>query len=488
MGWAQAPVFSQLWGESGELWEPGGRLPDWSFAGYRFGEEPIPEVPVVANVTRFGARGDDELDDTEAFKRAIAEVGSSDRRGAIVIPAGRYLLSDILWIKKPGIVLRGEGPDATILTWTTELEDVRPNMGATSEGQATSNYSWSGGFIWFTGKRYESELAKVDGARRRGDRTLLLDRELAVAPGDVVEVVLRDDDEQTLLDHVYAGDTGDISRFGRRAVTRMVSRVDAVEGRRVTLERSLWLDVRPEWSPTISEFRRQVTEVGVERLAIEFPTKPYRGHFTERGMNAIAMNAVSHSWIRDVRIANCDSGIFLAGAFCTIDGLVFESDRTPDRQNTTGHHGVSLGRDCVMMNFDYRMRFIHDITVSALDSGNVIKNGRGVSLSLDHHKRAPFQNLFCNLDAGDGARLWKCGGGRKLGKHTGAGATFWGIRASTPMSWPRDSFGPDMMNLVGLTTDLPTVRGPRWFEAIDPDRLAPADLHAAQLRRRLGGE
>ena len=44
------------------------------------------------------------------------------------------------------------------------------------------------------------------------------------------------------------------------------------------------------------------------------------------------------------------------------------------------------------------------------------------------------------------------------------------------------------MNLVGLTTDRPSTLDPdgRWFEAIPPVRLDPANLYEAQLRRRLG--
>jgi len=41
---------SELWGRNGERWDPAGRLPDFSYAGYHQGEKPIPDVPVVASV------------------------------------------------------------------------------------------------------------------------------------------------------------------------------------------------------------------------------------------------------------------------------------------------------------------------------------------------------------------------------------------------------------------------------------------------------
>jgi hypothetical protein len=121
-------------------------------------------------------------------------------------------------------------------------------------------------------------------------------------------------------------------------------------------------------------------------------------------------------------------------------------------------------------------------------SGNVCARGRGVDLALDHHRYAPYENLFTDLDAGAGKRLWKCGGGADLGNHCGARGTFWNIRAASPLSYPSAGFGPPSMNLVALETAQPTETTPdgKWFEAIRPGGIQPQDLHAAQLRRRLG--
>jgi hypothetical protein len=93
------PRSSGLWGDHGEKWIPKSRLPDFSFAGYHFGEDPLPRLAVAANVRDFGARGDGKHDDTQAFIRAIEETES----GAVLVPAGRYVISDILWIKKPNL-------------------------------------------------------------------------------------------------------------------------------------------------------------------------------------------------------------------------------------------------------------------------------------------------------------------------------------------------------------------------------------------------
>jgi hypothetical protein len=86
----QESHFSELWGEKGERWDPLGRLPDFSYAGYHMGEKPIPDIPVRGNVKDFGAKGDGEADDTQAFKHAIAATES----GAIYVPPGRYPITE----------------------------------------------------------------------------------------------------------------------------------------------------------------------------------------------------------------------------------------------------------------------------------------------------------------------------------------------------------------------------------------------------------
>lgn len=478
---AEAQQFSRLWGESGELFDPEGRLPDFSYAGYAFGDRPLPSLEPVASVTDFGADGADEIDDTEAFREAIA----TSETGAIVVPAGRYIISDILWIERPGIVLRGAGAGETTLHITTTLEAVRPNMSATSTGEPTSGYSWSGGFIWARGGTEGSPAVPISEDAARGQRTIHVEDIGAFSIGQRVLIEQRDDEECTLVDHLSAGDPGDTRKLRGPIKPRVVARIEQIVGNEVTLNRPLRWDIRSRWNPTLRGFLPRVHDVGIEGVTISFDAVAYEGHFTEQGRNAIAFNGTSDCWVRDVTVVNCDSAVFFTGVQGTIDGLRVVSERDPNR-GVQGHHGVTLGSDNVVTNFRFDTHFIHDITMTRLSAGNVVKNGSGTNLSLDHHKSINFANLFCNIDAGDGSDLWRCGGGASLGKNTGAWATFWGVSAQKSLSWPRDGFGPDRMSLVGLTTNHEDqlAEDGRWFEVIEPAELSPRDLHAAQLERR----
>lgn len=481
----EARVNSGLWGESGEAWDPAGRLPDFSYAGYGRGERAIPEFPRGVSVRDFGARGDGQTDDTRAFQRALEEVAS----GAVEVPPGRYVITDFLEIKRSGTLLRGADPKDTILVFPKPLNDIKPNWGATTTGEKTSNYSWSGGFVVIRGSLQSRPLAQIVQPAKRGSREIVVARTESPKVGQEIEIFQQDNPDNSLAVHLYSGDSGPVSELKGRARTSLVTRIVAIEGNTITFDRALRCDIETRWNPRVQSFNPTVTESGVENLGFEFPVTAYGGHFSELGFNPAALIGVAHCWIRNIRIAHADSGPFVSGVFNTIEGIVFESDRPLDRQQCTGHHGISLGGgDNLVARFDIGTRFIHDITVSGFCSGNVVMNGRGVDLSLDHHRKAPYANLFTDLDAGAGSRLWKCGGGAALGKNCGAWGTFWRIRSANPLAYPPERFGPPTLNLVALETDQRPVADPngKWFETMDPDIIHPTNLYLAQKEKRLG--
>jgi len=479
---ASGQSHSALWGKNGEKWTPYSRLPDFSFAGYQCGEKPLPTLKVVTNVKDFGAKADDEIDDTEAFKKAI----EAAKEGAILIPEGRYLLSDILWIKKSNLVLRGEGRGKTILHFTNELEDVRPNIKKNTSGKVTSGYSWSGGFLWVEGKETTKKLSAIVAEAKRGDKELSLGEVVEVKPGDWVRVRMTDDKKKSFVRHIYSEDSGNSSKIKKNISITFVSRIAGVNGKKITLERPLRWDIRKDWKPVLESYSNTVSDVGIEELTISFPVKPYKGHFSEKGMNGITIKGAWNCWVKNIEILNCDSGIFMGSRFCTIDGLKIASKRVRGR-GVSGHHGVILGNDSLMTNFDIQAKFIHDTCFSNFQSGVVIKNGKGSNLSFDHHKRGPYENLICNVHVGIGSGVWKSGGGRALGKNSAARGTFWGIRSEKNILLPPDAFGPASLNFVGLQTTAKQVTDldGKWVEIIPPEELTPRDIHGAQLEHRL---
>ena len=154
----------------------------------------------------------------------------------------------------------------------------------------------------------------------------------------------------------------------------------------------------------------------------------------------------------------------------------------------TGHHGIEIsGSDNLCENFTFKTSFIHDLGVTKGSFGNVYSHGSGPDINLDHHKRAPYENLFTEIDAGKGSRLWKCGGGKNLGKNSGARETFWNIKTSTGITVPPRNFAPDLINIIGLKINSETIKSPggKWIEVILPTKVIPQNLYKSQLMHRL---
>jgi hypothetical protein len=476
---------SDLWGANGERWNARSRLPDFSYAGYHYGEASLPNAARGVSVKEFGAKGDGQTDDTAAFLKALATVTS----GAIEVPPGRYRITEILEIQRSGLVLRGAGPDKTVLFFPKPLNEIKPVWSATTTGRRTSDYSWAGGFVWFKGNLGRRTLTGVTAPAQRGDMALRVSTAENLRVGQRVEILETDTPLNSLADALYSGDGGDTSKLLGSTRASIVCRILQINGNEIELDRPLRFDIKAEWQPRILTFEPSVSESGVENLCFEFPVTSYAGHFTELGFNALAFTGVADCWARNLRIANADSGIFANGYFCTIQGIVYESARPPDRVfGSTGHHGFSFeGEDNLFTDFDFRTQFIHDITLDHNAAGNVSAHGKGIDLCFDHHRRAVNENLFTDIDAGAGTHLWRGGGGDALGKHAGARNTFWNIRAAKPQNYPPVDFGPTSINLVAVQTQQLSEKNPngRWFEAIAPDKIVPQDIHAAQLARRL---
>lgn len=96
--------------------QKGNTIPDFSHVGYLYGDEAIPDVPVVIELNPV------EGDDGATIQNAINQVSvmSPDKngfRGAVLLKKGTYQIKGQILIRASGVVLRGEGQteDGTVL-------------------------------------------------------------------------------------------------------------------------------------------------------------------------------------------------------------------------------------------------------------------------------------------------------------------------------------------------------------------------------------
>jgi len=97
----------------------GNLIPDYSFAGYRQSEKPIPHLPIKRVIAPISG------DATAVIQHALDEVGSlapdaMGFRGAVLLQPGTYFIAGSLKINASGVVLRGSGTgsNGTILLAT----------------------------------------------------------------------------------------------------------------------------------------------------------------------------------------------------------------------------------------------------------------------------------------------------------------------------------------------------------------------------------
>lgn len=502
-----------LWSEYAQAPDRHPNIPNCSFAGYRYGEAPIPEPPVAANVRLLGALGDGKTDDTPAFRAAIRQARESGG-GAILVPEGRYRLTSLLHLDHSGLVLRGEGAQKSVLEFEKSLTDL---LGAFPGNADDSRWSWSGGMIWAgpadtflpeggLSRRTEhwedwtpgEPLGNVSGSAARGDTTVEIAPETGarLRAGETVLLTWSPGGDVGFFQHL-AGHELVAKEYDWRSATELLAtpqfrwpvEILRVSGSRVTLRQPLRLDVRPEWKVRFESLGSFVSDIGIERLTVRLRSHKQARHRLETGWNGIYFNRALHSWVREVTVENSELGLGVAHSKCI----------QVDRFQVTGqrnHHGITFrasSHDCLASDFEIRAVSLHGISAEWLSSGLVWRRGSMNHGTFDSQRGMPFDLLRTNITVtNDGS----AGGLPAQGPRYGARVVHWNVRASGQSDWvnnPETISSGALVGILGVDLSLRVIDGmpPGYKDCVvgDPNaEPSPPDLYEAQLRLRLGKE
>ena len=232
---------------------------------------------------------------------------------------------------------------------------------------------------------------------------------------------------------------------------------------------------------------------GIRDITIRFPVSLYGGHnFHERAYDAIGFaNNARNGWVSDVKIINADLGIWIERSAHHITAQKWELAFGPVRaaQKISGHHGINAyGGYNLFQDFFVNGKYVHDLSVESNNSiFNVFRNGKGKDLCIDHHNHDQSHNLFTNLDAGEGTRLYTSGG-KQTPRGVSFHETYWNITArNNNMNYCDQHNSAALQSrdnvAVGIKTQRPSDTANaygNWFETIDPAALRPKDLYEAQ--------
>ncbi|GGN25874.1 glycosyl hydrolase family 28-related protein [Streptomyces fuscichromogenes] len=426
----------------------------------RAGAARIRRLPVVADIRAYGAVADGVTDCAPAINRAIAAAARAGG-GTVTIPPGTFRIDGMVLLGHDDVVLRGAGSGRTTLYATKSLTELIGPYGS-RYGGTKSAWSWAGGLIWLAPKaRWDSltaavraqawpfegwtgnkrdeweQLTPVEPARR-GDRTVTVSDPSRLRPGRLVLLRVADDTAHTLLQHMSGGGPGPASYYWEDK-TKLLSyvpyewpvRVTAVRGRRVTLERPLPVDLRPEWNPQFTTHVRELTGSGVEGLTLDVMETPQSPHLLDKGYNGVVLQCAYDCWVDDVTVRNVDNGFGLvAASACTLR-------RT--RVGGRGEHHPYFCRegshDNLIEDFTVEERTVpapsdtqlHGINVEGLSSHNVWSRGEMQMGTFDSHRGLPFGNVRTDITVDNNGRH---GGDANAGPLFGARFTHWNVRVT----------------------------------------------------------
>ena len=501
-------------------------LPDFSFAGYRWGEERLPDSPATMFASDFGVKPDDGIDDTAGLQAAMNAAHATDSPVVLALPAGRLILQEILYIKRSHFVIRGgkDGKRTTIAIAKpmsemvfpeamTELRDyLIENDKRVKSGQPFSPFSWTGGVIWARNaeNRVYPYLRRADRSPvivsavdegRRGRFEFMAANPENIKIGSTLKLLWynRDGAEGSLIKHLYGAYAFKVgSRHWEnpdRSLIEQFVTIRGVDGNRVTIKEPLLHDLNKDWATVLCE-APMLQEVGIENLDIEFPVVDYSGHHLEGGYNAIYLTSLAHSWVRNVNIMNADNAILSDGsAYVTLDGL-----RISGR---SGHYGIHIGKTNHMLakNIEIDAEMEHSLSFNSYARAGVFTNAViRQRPTLDQHCGSNHQNLFDNIRIENLKReddIFKHGGAGYWKPTHGLYNTFWHLQLQYG---PAGKGGPMAIVEVGGIDDGPQARfvgmvanlplklryGPDVYqEGTNRTGIAVPSLYEYQLQARL---
>ncbi|MFZ0595877.1 MAG: hypothetical protein WAM46_02760 [Flavobacterium sp.] len=442
-------------------------LPDFSYAGYHFGESQIPESQgKIINATDFGVKANDGLDDSKALLKALKAANAVDGNVILQLPAGRIILSDIVYIERSNFVLRGAGSGETgteiycprpmmYLKDPESLAELREYLTTLDKRQREpennvdlpfSQYAWSGGFIWtqIPGERVKSYLDKYEpdpnplakvSSGNMGEHIMNVSDVKGLKVGDIVELQLfnKDGENGEIIKDLYKGANVKPGshhwKFPKLPIVRQQVEITTISNSKITIKTPLTIAIKPGYQAQLVEWKH-LNEVGIEHIRFTFPDIPRVAHHVEPGNNAIFLTRIFNSWVKDVTITNADSGIL-----CEEISNVTIQDIVTDGAHMS-HYTVTLGgvHNVLVKNLKIYNKAVHPLSFNTFATKNVYKDCEiFADALLDQHSGANHQNLFDHItvhitpDKNNSYYLFGGGGAEYWKPSHGPFSTFWNL-------------------------------------------------------------
>jgi hypothetical protein len=268
----------------------GNIIPDFSYVGYRSGQIPVPDIPVVETV--YPVAGDDRLNIQNAIDRVEARtVDANGFRGTVLLKKGSYEVNGSLTIEKTGVVIRGEGSspvDGTIIkeTATTQLD----------------LFLFRG-----TGSMVRADASKIQIAESLvpvGRNYVILTNASSFQVGDSVLIFRPGTDNwihDLKMDQIANPDGTTVQWTGSSYNLYWERVITAIDGNKVFLDNPVVMQMETNYGGGYLihyTYKGRIWNCGIENLRMEssFTSATDEAH----GWNAINISRVVNGWVRNV--------------------------------------------------------------------------------------------------------------------------------------------------------------------------------------------
>ena len=267
----------------GHVTESGQFLHDFSYAGYRNGEAPLPDVlpgPVIDVVAELGADSRGRADATAAIQAAVDRVCEL-KGGTVLLPAGLYRCDGVIRAGASGVVIRGEGPERTRVFFTRS-EGMRGRAHITFSGTV----------------RRGAEVMLAEDAPNRSRSVRVTDAD-ALSPGDDVVVGWAITDafvEEHGMTGTWRAFNGKWRPFFRRRVVAADARATPDT---VTLDVPLRYRARIRDGASVRGESGYLHDCGLQDLSVATAVA-WEAAWSQHRVHAVAFRGVRDGWVRRV--------------------------------------------------------------------------------------------------------------------------------------------------------------------------------------------
>lgn len=457
------------------------RIPDYSYAGYRYGEVPLPTIPVVSTL------GPVSGDNTSRIQAALDVIGnrpldSNGFRGALRLLPGTYEIRGVLRIDKSGVVLRGSG-DGASATGNTILR-------ATGNTPASRSVVILGSGV---NRWPESNRTNItDSFVQVGSRSFTVASVAGYKVGD--EVVIRHPSTQAWINAVDGG--GGTTRVWTPGTKDIVyyRKIMAINANRITIDAPVFNHLNRSLSQSYmaSTQNNAIREVGIENLRIDIVTAG--GEDEAHAHNAVYVYGAHDSWVRDVTALHFTyAAVKLENAVrVTVEGvnaLEPVGIRTGGRMyNFTADRGSQL----ILFKHNTATQGRHSYVTNGVQSasGNVFyrssQRGGGSEAGHRHWATGMLYDNMTELTSGQILLINRGEAGSDPHGWSAAHSTVWQFNSEMVVQKPPTAQNY-AISTMGSFRSRPYNPGPwGWLELIaGGGRMNPESLYEAQLCDRM---